>query len=30
MPGKCDGAIPTLLNVEPTHQVSCFLYEEGD
>ena len=30
MPGKCDGAVPTLLNVEPTHQVSCFLYEEGD
>jgi peptide/nickel transport system ATP-binding protein len=30
MPGKCDGSIPVLLETEPLHEVSCFLYSEGD
>tara|TARA_B100000745_G_scaffold299381_1_gene250092 strand:- start:2094 stop:2573 length:480 start_codon:yes stop_codon:yes gene_type:complete len=30
MPGRCDASIPVLQEVRPVHQVSCFLYDEGD
>ena len=30
MPGRCDASIPALQEVKPVHQVSCFLYDEGD
>ena len=30
MPGKCDSAIPVLKDTSSTHQVSCFLYGEGE
>jgi peptide/nickel transport system ATP-binding protein len=30
MPGRCDASIPALQEVRPVHQVSCFLYDEGD
>ncbi len=30
MPGRCDASIPVLQEVGPVHQVSCFLYDEGD
>jgi oligopeptide/dipeptide ABC transporter ATP-binding protein len=30
MPGRCDASIPALQEVGPVHQVSCFLYDEGD
>lgn len=30
MPGKCDSTIPVLQETSPTHQVSCFLYGEGE
>lgn len=29
MPGRCDAVLPTLLEVEPNHDVRCLLYE-GD
>ncbi|MDO4522789.1 MAG: ABC transporter ATP-binding protein [Eubacteriales bacterium] len=28
--GKCDGAYPQTYKVSPTHEVSCYLCEEGD
>ena len=30
MPGRCDASIPVLQEIRPVHQVSCFLYDEGD
>ena len=30
MPGRCDASIPVLQEIGPVHQVSCFLYDEGD
>ena len=30
MAGTCDVRVPSLTPVGPSHQVSCFLYEDGD
>ncbi len=30
MPGKCDSAIPVLQETTTSHEVSCFLYGEGE
>ena len=27
---KCSGAYPEMIQVSPTHYVSCWLYEEGN